>query len=113
MLLADDQQPGAGRIPAGIVVAQLPAESCPCNPARTRASCMPVLTASPPLASASHQSMAEGSDGRAELYPLNKSRLPSGDQMGRRAVVRFGATRRGGPPAIGSPRPRRSPVPQG
>ncbi len=45
--------------------------------------------------------MAEGSAGLAELYPLNKSHLPSGDQMGRRAVVRLGATRRGVPPATG------------
>jgi len=45
--------------------------------------------------------MAATSDGFAELYPFNKSRLPSGDQMGQRAFVRLGAIRLDGPPATG------------
>ena len=72
------------------------------NPARTNASYAPVLTGLPPFIATSHQSMAELSYAFPEVYPIKRRCLPSGDQIGKRAAVKFDPTCRGCPPATGT-----------
>ena len=98
-----DQHPGQGS--SCTLDASVPARS---HPAWTKASYAPVFTAKPPLTSTSHQSRLKIDMASRPCMRVTRGALPSADQTGCRAAVKFGPTRRGEPHLQELPIPRRS-----
>src|SRR5690242_7670813 len=91
-----NQQLGLGTVAYGVEARSTNPRAS--NPARINASYAPVFTGYPPFMGTAHQSMAELSYAFCEVYPTIRRCLPSGDQIGYRAAVKFVPTCRGCPP---------------
>lgn len=98
VLFAPSQQRGEGSWATGMEKAKLPVASRVCAPDWVSASSALTRVAgpAPSRAEINHQSNAELSCTDCEAYPMISSLLPSGAQMGLRALVNCVPTRRGG-----------------